>query len=307
MPEEWQLRNSATTPVTSPKKSTQPKPLTQQLTTPKPKKKGPFTTEWHNPIEALRGMGFLNPFGGFENNPSKPPITSEKHGVIDSLRGMGFLNPFSGFEGKGQSTAPTSPNVSALQALAGATQADILLGKVPIPDIDTSDANKDWVKFREKNPGIARAITDKQNLEYQKLLKQAEQGEDTNPVGNAVLDPMAVQLLFQNSINPFLNSVVQGANSQTQNYQGMMNQLMNSSSLPEPYRNVLRTQVPQQANNMNQLTTALAGYTATSPSIQSLLNLMNKDYQAQQRRIYEEQSGQQAALSGQLFSQLLGQ
>lgn len=263
--------SSSFTPTTQP-------PLTKQITQPKvtqPKKKGLSPGDYFKSILGGGGAGKIIKDIATPNAPL-PPTAAQQ----------------------------------TLSGLEGLTQADILLGKVSIPDIDTSDTNKDWVKFREKNPGIARAITDKQNLEYQKLLKQAEQGDEGTDIGMGAIDPMAVQLLFQNSINPFLQSVVSGANSQTQNYQGMMNQLMNSSSLPEPYRNVLRTQVPQQVSNMNNLTTALAGYTATSPSIQSLMSLLNKDYQAQQQRIAEQraqEASDQSALTGQLFSSILGQ
>lgn len=238
----------------------------------KPTNVGPFTTQWHSPEQAWDNLV-----------PGKEPL-------IKSMSGKG---------GGGSKTGNLNGRTFLDQSVL---PEDVLLGRIDVSTFNTSDDDPYWLELQKTRPELAKSIVDKKNIDYQKLVQQATRGD----VGNAVLDPMAVQLLFQKAINPFLSQVLQGANQQTQNYQGLMSQLTNDPNLPAPYRQTLKAQAPQQAANMNQLTTALAGYTATQPSISSLLQLLNNDYQAQQQRIAMERMGQQQALSGQLFSALNG-
>lgn len=227
---------------------------------------------------------------------SSNPLSALMGGVVGGVRDIFRADQKKTTPSKSLGINPTPP---ANAFNPNATVADVLLGRMDVSSINTSDDNEWWQNLQASNPFLAKAIVQKQNMDYEKLVKQAQM--EQSGVGNAVIDPMAVQLLFQNSINPFLSQVVQGANDQTANYGALMKQMTSDPNLPAPYRNTLRAQAPQQVANMNQLTTALAGYTATQPSIQSLLHLLNSDYQAQQENIALQRLGQQQALTGQLF------
>lgn len=192
--------------------------------------------------------------------------------------------------GKGKNSTPKFiPGVSAWE---GVSQRDILNGTISVENVTPEEMEA----LTARNPDLAKAVQYKKDLNFQELVKEAQGGNRSG------IDPMAVQLLFQNAINPFLSSVVQGSNQQTQSYQGMMNQLLQSGNLPEPYRQSLAAQVPQNVNNMNSLTTALAGYTATQPSIQSLLRTMYEDAELQKAALNQQKLQEQQMLLGQGFS-----
>lgn len=182
---------------------------------------------------------------------------------------------------------PTPPPINPYNTIL---PEDVLAGRVTI---DPSD--KAYQTAIKSHPLLERARADKENIDYQKLLTKAKAGDNTP------ISPMAVSMLFQNSINPFLNNVLQGAQAQTKNYESMMNQMLSNTNLPDSYRNILKTQVPQQVADMNMLTNAAAVNTAQSPGISALIDQLNKDYNAQQYLIQQQKLGT-AAASGQLFT-----
>lgn len=285
----------ARNPVTKPLRiDTAPPPdLTQQL--------GP-TLPVNNmgPTLPVNNLGPTLPIESVPEKEKKPGPSYldflKRGGAIGQLFGKKetvFTKPKS--EG---ASAPAGPQPLDPFSFSSMSARDILTGDVDLSRLNTSPDDKNWAKFSKQYPDLARAITDRKDMEYQGLLEEAR-GKRSG-VGAGAIDPMAVQLLFQNAVNPFLQNLVNGANQQTSNYESLMNQLVKSESMPEAYRSVLRTSVPQQAQGMRNMTNALAGYTVTEPSIQALMRIMAADEQAQRARVAQDRLGL-AAQSGQLF------
>lgn len=231
------------------------------------------------------GMAETQPVAPVNNTPDRTSTFIPAKGIIDSISKL-----VSGR--KSSSPKLTNPGVARYTSIL---PEDILMGRVTVDPND--EAYKAAVKI---NPTLEKARVDKESIDYQKLLTKAQAGD--NGPG---ISPMAVSMLFQNSVNPFLNKVLEGSQQQTHNYQSIMNQMLSNTNLPDAYRNVLKAQVPQQVADMNMLTNATAVNTAMTPTISSLIDQLHKDYSAQQYLIQQQKLGQ-AAAGGTLFSNPTG-
>lgn len=298
-PQPWQMGLAQTPPPSLPRQLTTPK-----VTTPKKKKdKVSQTGALGGAATGAAAGATMGALGG-PFAPISMPVGAGLGGLIGG--GLGALagpkgrkdkvtNPFGG--GGGGNFTPKQ--LSPLAALINARPEDILLGDIDVSTIDTSDRNKEWKKFLETNPDAARAIQEKKNIQWENLLQKARGGQNGG-VGAGIIDPLAVQMIWQNSITPFLNNVMQGSQQQTQNYSNLMGQLLNDKNLPQGYQSFMSAQVPAQVADMNMLNNSLAQQVATAPMANNLLDWLRRNTESQWANYNQQKLGQLAS-TGQLF------
>lgn len=223
------------------------------------------------------GVGF--PLGG--------PVGSAVGAGVGGLLGAGV----GAISGKGGGSGKSFPKYSFDPSVK---PEDILSGRVDISNvtIPTEEGqDKDWDNLSKSNPMLAKAIQARQEHDWNKMLASMDE-EDAGPE----LSPLAVQLLYQQNINPFLQSVVGGLKGSANQYESLMGQL--TSTLPEPYRKVMAANAPVQANLMRQIADANAIGLVKGPETAQLMDLIGKDYAARQAQIINQRINQQLGSSG---------
>lgn len=181
--------------------------------------------------------------------------------------------------GKATSAATQAANV--YESLKGLNAADIYNGKIDLSAIpyaiDTGDA-----VFKSLPVDIQNAVKFVKGQQLQQL--QQNYGNQNSGVGAGVANPMAVQMMYQNLIQPFLNQSNQQAQGQISGYQNMMNQVLQDQSIPQVYRSTLAAQVPGQVENLQNQLYSNQQAAMASPEQASLQNLLTQLIQEQQAR-----------------------
>lgn len=223
------------------------------------------------------------------------------------LPGVGNLPPAIANIGKSKpGGAPSDPSPYA--AFAGMSPEAIYKGQVDVSHlpltIDTNDAG--FKALQKSHPDVAKAIQDRRAYDLQQLQAGMQQG--SGGVGAGVANPMAVQMMYQNLIQPFLNQSNQQAQGQINSYQKMMGQVLNDPSIPQVYRSTLAAQVPGQVENLQSQLSANQQQALYSPEQAQLSNLITQLIQQQQaRQRYDVMYGTGPAqtVAGQINSQFL--
>lgn len=190
------------------------------------------------------------------------------------------------------SSTPASTWFKDQTLLQSITSKDILSGSWDTSNINIDDNDKDWSKFKKNNPQLARAVQARQDYEWQNMLNTMQSGGGQEES----LSPLAVQLLYQQNINPFLQGVTDSLKNSANQYEGLMSQL--TSTLPEPYKRVMAANAPVQANLMRQVADANAVSLVDSPRVSALQDIIGKDYAAREANLLTQRINQQLAAQG---------
>lgn len=211
---------------------------------------------------------------GGQKQPAQPAQPSKNSGGLDHVLRNVWKFALAGPIGYGMIKGGGSSTPSTPVVPPNTSQEDILSGKVPVTHIDTN--SNDFKKLQSSDPGLAKAISDRQNYEYSQLTNKY-----LNPNQTGTISPAAIQLLFSNSINPLLQSLNQQQQGTNSEYSGLMGQL--AKSLPAPYAHALGASIPLQQNLNNQVANAQTASLAQQPVLNTILDQLTKDYQQQQK------------------------
>lgn len=138
---------------------------------------------------------------------------------------------------------------------------------------------------------IKNALSQPQSIH--EILHPATATTDEKPI----VDPLAVQLFFAQTIAPYLNSIGDQMRGTGKQYAATMNQLLGKGgNIPEAYRGVLAASVPQNQANYDALAASLQGAAVAGPALDQLNTAINEARNAQIKRYYAETAG--AGLGG---------
>lgn len=107
-----------------------------------------------------------------------------------------------------------------------------------------------------------------------------------------LVDPLAVQLFFAQTIAPYLNQQGDAMRATGDQYKTSMNQLLaKGSNLPEAYRGVLAASVPAHQQAYGNLASALQGAAVAGPALDQLMKAINESRNASIKNYYAQQAG----------------
>lgn len=108
-------------------------------------------------------------------------------------------------------------------------------------------------------------------------------------------DPLTMAMIYQSTIQPFMQNILTDSRQQTQHYQDTMNQKLGSMNLAPNVKSYFEGAVPGQVARMNTGNDALAAAMAAQPGFDSFLQGL-QGIQKEQNKLAAGQ--QQASLGG---------
>lgn len=216
--------------------------------------------------------------------PTTVPVTTtptkNSNGWGDVPRGI-LSSLLPGIVKPNDLTLFTDHNASSKATTTNTPEAKIL-SQLQAAGYDTPTANSLLQQYKQtaaKNEAI-------KNLppEFADIIKAHDASQTPQTPQQRIMDPLAMQLFFQNTVAPYLDKTGASIKATAAGMGDTMKQLL--PSLPPAYQSVLAQSLPGTQAGMSAMADAMSGAAVAAPAVQSLQNQLAAAWQAQKLAQY---------------------